>query len=518
MRALELVTRWMGMSIKPHHNHQVKTSNGIIIGHEAPNASQVVEYLGIPYAQPPIGDLRFAAPVAYKGNAKSVFNASEGCPIPASSPPSRPYPAATAQFNNIVVAFTGSIDKNRSEDCLTLNIWSKTTANKSKPVIVFFHGGRYTTGTSNTPFYYGQHLANTQDIIVVTLNFRLNIFGFPGAPSTAQNLGLRDQRLAVQWLHTNIRAFGGNPHKIVIAGQSSGSVAVDYWAFAYKENPLVAGYIQHSGNALSFGVNSNEVARGYWYNVSALLGCGEEGDTLPCMRAIDNITAIEEAAGKIKAPASSNPGRSSPVFQPTPDGVTVFDDYVARYKRGDFSRLPTLLGQTHSEASWYKIPAYQNQNTTLPPALWSSFNLASFTCPTAFAALSRSSYSTPVYRFRYFGDWDNLRFYGPSAGNGNENGSGAYHGSDVQMVVGNSVGVSGGVGKSAEEARMEGVMGGAWAAFARDPGRGLEGVGWGRYVVGEGGLVRLGFGGKGEATFGRGDEFDGGCGNVTLEG
>ncbi|CAL8584144.1 hypothetical protein XPA_009749 [Xanthoria parietina] len=278
MRALELVTRWMAISNKPHHKNQVKTSNGIIIGHEAPNASQVVEYLGIPYAQPPIGDLRFAAPVAYKGNAKSVFNASEfsaGCPVPPSSPPSRPYPAATKQFNNILAAFTGSVDKNRSEDCLTLNIWSKTTANKSKPVIVFFHGGRYTTGTSNTPFYHGHHLANTQDIIVATLNFRLNIFGFPGAPSTAQNLGLRDQRLAVQWLHTNIRAFGGNPHKIVIAGQSSGSVAVDYWSFAYREDPLVAGYIQHSGNALSFGVNSNALARGYWYNVSALLGCGE---------------------------------------------------------------------------------------------------------------------------------------------------------------------------------------------------------------------------------------------------
>lgn len=65
-----------------------------------------------------------------------------GCPVPPSSPPSRPYPEATKQFSNIVAAFTGSIDKNRSEDCLTLNIWSKITANKSKPVIVFFHGGR----------------------------------------------------------------------------------------------------------------------------------------------------------------------------------------------------------------------------------------------------------------------------------------------------------------------------------------------------------------------------------------
>lgn len=170
------------MSIKPSHNNHVKTSNGFIVGHEAPNASNVIEYLGIPYAQPPIEDLRFAAPVAFEGDAKSIFNASEfviplienplypiskltfrgvvsvyaacsslynkitdhyfrGCPVAVSSPASRPYPEATDQFGRIVAAFTGSIDKKRSEDCLTLNIWSKNTPNKSKPVIVFFHGG-----------------------------------------------------------------------------------------------------------------------------------------------------------------------------------------------------------------------------------------------------------------------------------------------------------------------------------------------------------------------------------------
>ena len=86
------------------------------------------------------------------------------------------------------------------------------------------------------------------------------------------------------------------------------------------------------------------------------------------------------------------------------------------------------------------------------------------------------------------------------------------------MVVGNSVAVSGGVAESAEEARMEAVMGGAWAAFVRDPRGGLEGWGWGRYVGGEGGLVRLGEGGRGGVGFGRGDGFDGECGDVTLEG
>ncbi|KAL8640296.1 MAG: hypothetical protein Q9226_008763, partial [Calogaya cf. arnoldii] len=345
----------MGMSSKLNHD-RVKTSNGLIIGHEAPNASNVIEYLGIPYAQPPIGDLRFAAPVAFRGDAKSTFNASKyvilqnmgplyastrGCPVPASPPASRPYPNATEQFGKIIAAFSGSIDKNRSEDCLTLNIWSPKSAKKSKPksVIVFFYGGRYTIGTSATPFYNGQYLSSTQSIITITLNFRHNIFGFPGAPNNTQNPGLLDQRLAIQWIHANIAAFGGDPERIVIAGQSSGSVAVDYWSFAYREDPIVAGFIQHSGNALSFGLNSAEVAVRHWYNISNSLGCGEKGDTLPCMRGIKNVSVIEEAAGKIEPPPSSNPARSAPIFQPTPDGVTVFDNYKERYEKGKFSKL-----------------------------------------------------------------------------------------------------------------------------------------------------------------------------------
>ena len=77
MRAFDLVTRWMGLSMKPSYNTPVQTSNGAIVGHEAANASRVIEYLGIPYAQPPIGDLRFAAPVKFDGDPKSTFVASE---------------------------------------------------------------------------------------------------------------------------------------------------------------------------------------------------------------------------------------------------------------------------------------------------------------------------------------------------------------------------------------------------------------------------------------------------------
>ncbi|KAL8897017.1 MAG: hypothetical protein Q9207_007426 [Kuettlingeria erythrocarpa] len=438
-----------------------------------------------------------------------------GCLVAPSSPP-QPYPEATDQSGRIAAAFGGSIDKNRSEDCLTLNIWAKNTSKKSKPVIVLFHGGRWSIGSSNTPFYNGQYLADSENVIVVTVNFRINVFGFSGAPDTAQNVGLLDQRLAVEWVHDNIRNFGGNPDRIVIGGQSSGSVAVDYWSFAYIDKPIVSGFIEHSGNALSFGLNSNELALEHWYNISSLLGCGEEGDTLPCMRAIKNVTAIEEATTKIKPPPSSNPARRLPIFQPTPDGVTVFDNYKSRYESGNFSRLPILLGQNDNEAGWYKIPAFA-QGTTLPPYLWQQFNDGSFTCPTSFAARHRAARDVPTWRFRYFGDWDNLRLYGLSAGNGNENGSGAYHGSDVEMVIGGSEEVSG-LPDSREERKMQMVMMKAWAAFAGDPRGGLTGLGWPRYDPDTESLVRLGYGNVGKATFVEPSVYDDVCFNVTVQG
>ena len=326
----------------------------------------------------------------------------------------------------------------------------------------------------------------------------MNVSGFSGAPDTAQNVGLLDQRLAVEWVHHNIRNFGGSPDRIVIAGQSSGSVAVDYWNFAYVDKPIVSGYIEHSGNSLGFGLNSNELALQHWYQISSLLGCGAKGDTIPCMRAIENVTAIEEATTKIPPPPSSNPARTSPIFQPTPDGKTVFDDYKARYEKGNFSRLvsllhysptpslsptfsfplihaptqPVLMGHNNNEAGYYKIPAF-SQGTTLSAEQWQQFNDGSFTCPIAFAAQHRAFYDVPTWRYRYYGDWQNLRLYGPSKGNGNEGGSGAYHGADVEMVFGGSEDVSG-LPKSEEQRRMEGVMMKAWADFARDPREGLE--------------------------------------------
>jgi cholinesterase len=88
------------------------------------------------------------------------------------------------------------------------------------------------------------------------VQYRLNIFGFPGTPNGPKNVALEDQRLAVEWVRDNIAAFGGDASKISIMGQSSGGVAVDYWAYTYLTEPIVAGLISHSGNALSFSTNN----------------------------------------------------------------------------------------------------------------------------------------------------------------------------------------------------------------------------------------------------------------------
>jgi cholinesterase len=206
------------------------------------------------------------------------------CPQQAATQPA--FPGFTSQVLRILSYFTGAAGTQRSEDCLTLNIWSKQpskSSKKDKPVFILFHGGRqsllasplyhntrliffsgFAGGNTNTPFANGQYLANSENIVVVSANYRLNVFGFPGAPGADTNLGLRDQRLAVEWVQKNIDAFGGDPKKIVIAGQSSGGAAVDWWSYAYKQDPIVHGLMSTSGNVFSFPMNTAQKQKDNW--------------------------------------------------------------------------------------------------------------------------------------------------------------------------------------------------------------------------------------------------------------
>ena len=179
----------------------------------------------------------------------------------------------------------------------------------------------------------------------MTLNsYRLNVFGFSGAPGLTQNVGLLDQRKAIEWVRDNIDGFGGDPKKITILGQSAGGSAVDMYAFTYQDDPIVAGIISHSGTALSFAANSPDYAQKRFMELANGLGC-TSGDVVTCMRSKD-WHDIENASSKLKpAPTTA---LYSPVFQPVVDNKTVFGvaDYQSMSAAGKFAKIVSPLQST----------------------------------------------------------------------------------------------------------------------------------------------------------------------------
>ncbi|KAI8301173.1 hypothetical protein K4K61_009069 [Colletotrichum sp. SAR11_59] len=485
----------------------VNTTNGPITGHLASNASAVIEYLGIPYAKPPVGDLRFASPVQFTSNAS--YEASKfGFDCPLSPSKKVDYPDMTPQAQRIISYFASGAGTPQSEDCLTLNIWAKP-ANKlhssKKPVIVFFYGGRFAIGNTNSPFYNGKYFADAQDVVVVTVNYRINIFGFPGIPGQPQNLGLRDQRAAVEWVHANIASFGGNPSKITIAGQSSGGVSVDYWSYAYTKDPIVNGLIAPSGNAFSFPLNSPGVPERNWNTVVGAVNCTDSEDVLACMREVD-WEDIKAAAAAVKPTSSSSVLRSIPPFYPIVDNEIVFPDYVSLTKNGSFAKLPILFGNNNNEDGYYRIPAYGNGVVPTSEQV-TSFLLESFTCPNLYQANARLAQGVPAWIYRYFGDWDNTRLF-PT--------SGAYHGVDLHMIFGASGDVSG-IPPSDAQRETTRVMQRAWAAFANNPHNGLsEVIGWPKFDPETDSLVLLALGNNLQPSFVKPDVYGAPCSTVTM--
>jgi cholinesterase len=165
-------------------------------------------------------------------------------------------------------------------------------------------------------------------------SYRLNIFGFPGLPGYPQNVGLQDQRLAIKWVRDNIAAFGGDPERITLAGNSAGASSADMYSYAYTRDPIVQAFILESGTATAFNITqTNNLAA--WWLTSAQLGCGVQGvvgleASLNCMRGKPFTDVLAAAA---LAPANSN---FLGTFAPTIDETLVFSDYDTRTLNGNF--------------------------------------------------------------------------------------------------------------------------------------------------------------------------------------
>lgn len=224
--------------------HSVQTEAGIVSGYFGKD-SAVMIFKGIPYAAPPLNDLRWkapAAPLTWDG----VLHCDSFAPSAMQQTPA-PFEMWSMEFM--------APEKPLSEDCLYLNIWSPAKGSGEKlPVMVWIHGGAFHSGSGSVPLYDGEEIAK-KGIVFITINYRLGIFGFFAHPELSAespdyvsgNYGILDQIAALRWVKNNVASFGGNPENVTIAGQSAGAFSVHALVVSSKARDLFHRAIAQSG-------------------------------------------------------------------------------------------------------------------------------------------------------------------------------------------------------------------------------------------------------------------------------
>ncbi|MDR2461474.1 MAG: carboxylesterase family protein [Deltaproteobacteria bacterium] len=325
----------------------VVTKYGPIIGF---NQEDISIFRGIPYAAPPVGELRFAPPQD-PGAFTEPFEAKDYGKICYQVPDGN--------------ALLGSIKGTpQSEDCLTLNIWAPKGAKPGDKLPVFFyiHGGGFGIGTGSGVLINGSNLAK-RDIIVVTINYRLGGLGFLATDQTLKlygttgNWGILDQIKALEWVRDNIEAFGGDPAKVTIGGESAGSMSVSSLLVSplIKDKGLFRGAIMQSGtfgayynwpNNLSFGDLTLALNQGAL--IMAILRAKDDAEGLMILRAADpefisNVTQFNFDFSKFV------PFSLTPVF----DGHTLPEDPFSVVLKGDYNKVNVLIGYNGNEGSLF---------------------------------------------------------------------------------------------------------------------------------------------------------------------
>ena len=305
--------------------HAVKCVNGTFVGTENHG---VASWLGIPYAKPPVGERRFKAP-EYVDAGDGVFEAK--------------YYGKGAYGSN---TYPDCVQQVESEDCLYLNIWvNADDKTKKKPVMVWIHGGSYIMGSGSQVSYCGANLVQKQsDIILVNINYRLNMYGFmdfssvPGGENfkTASCNGLLDQAMALRWVHENIAAFGGDPDNVTIFGQSAGGGSVSILPVLKQANQYFQKVIAQSGSTgLAFPVEC-ESAQGKTKALLEYTGC----------KTMDEIMALSEeelqkAYVEAVAKFTSCPYYGTEVLPEAP---------IELYRKGYAKHISIMAGSTSDEA------------------------------------------------------------------------------------------------------------------------------------------------------------------------
>lgn len=300
---------------------------------------------------------------------------------------------------------------------------------------------------------------------MVTINYRVNIFGFPNAAGLeTQNLGILDQRLALEWVYQNIEAFGGDQERITLWGHSAGALSVDILNFAYPDEPLAAAFFLMSGTAMrTFAQGDNALQTNFTF-LAKKLGCDFPQDAqaeLECMQQVP-VTLISNSVGHY----GDNHTKSSLFFRPTADNKIIYENYTERALKGLISRVPALVSTTSNEQS--SLIEYPISNLMGGPnkTAVDKGTVQDFICPAYNTSNVRADNNLITYRYQYVGNYSNITPY-PWMG--------AYHGADLPMIFG-TYNLSGGTTKLQERVAEE--MQDYVFAFLANPYDGLARVGW----------------------------------------
>lgn len=313
----------------------VKTEQGAV---EGSLLGTTRAFLGIPFAEPPIGARRWKAPIAHAPWTETRKAMAKG--------------AACAQSSPI----TNQFDETSSEDCLTLNVWTPANPKTpSPPVLVWIHGGAFVLGSGSEDSYDGQVLSEATGAVIVTINYRLGPLGFlalpalkseDGAHPSTGNYGLEDQQLALAWVKSNIAAFGGDAQRVTLFGESAGGISTCMHLVSPRSKGLFQRAIIESGPCNLGTAEATATKQGEAFLKA--LNCELVRDQLGCVRAKSTAEII--AALPLSSDFLFGKGAS---WRPVVDGWNLPEDPDKLLASGKFEKVPTVLGSNADEATLF---------------------------------------------------------------------------------------------------------------------------------------------------------------------
>lgn len=467
------------------------TPSGLVRGLQRGGACA---YLGVPYATPPVGSLRWKPPQSRAPWAPTVLNAVSPPPI-------------CAQINLVPGAPPGPRPPAGSEDCLMLNIWAPAQPGRSRmPVIVWFHPGSFYAASANLAASNGVRFAEERDAIIVAPNYRLGPFGFLAhsaltlenpAYRSSGNYGLLDQRAALMWVRDHIAAFGGDPRNVTIAGTSAGGHSVSLHLLSPGSAGLFHRAIMQSGSASSRWLDAAE-AEAQGEQFARALGCPDVRSAVACLRLKSRDEVLRALPVDLQQFVET--GQWSPVV----DGLEIRDQPRDLYGRGEFTRVPLVIGVNKDEG-WPFV------DRSFPTGLSASDYAAAVTREFGFDSLAilerypAAHYPTPKDALaRLTGDAEYVcearrvarlvqktgtpvYFYSFEHSVATLSGGRAIHGLETNFLFGNNLGAPSNHVLTAADLALFGAMSGYWERFAAsgDPNARGDAVSWPRFTRGK---------------------------------